>query len=319
MLRELRTNCTSRPRRSVTRSSFWRTSFSPNSSSGATAGLSSRRTFEACLGKISGALDLIDNALVQLKQPEERRERFTVGASASFTSLWLMPRIQSFVQSAPEIDMTLKTFLHRAAIESEQPDIQICNWETSTPPEDRALDGRGGHSGLLRGTLCNVWRNPPGALEELPLIHFERRVPAVNGQYPDWAHYLREFGVRREDITSGSKFNHNVAAIDAARAGLGVLLARSCPRRALPRAQRTRASRRGLPDPKPILSRHALDPRGATCVAPLQGMALWSGCNIEARPRPLMQTPCRKPVALRLFALIFPTFRPRARAPGRPA
>jgi LysR family transcriptional regulator, glycine cleavage system transcriptional activator len=182
---------------------------------------------EACLGKISGALDLIDNALVQLKQPEERRERFTVGASASFTSLWLMPRIQSFVQSAPEIDMTLKTFLHRAAIESEQPDIQICNWETSL---DRKIEPLMDEEVIpvcsveLFATYGGV---SPGVLEELPLIHFERRVPAINGQYPDWAHYLREFGVHRQDITSGPKFNHNVAAIDAARAGLGVLLARS--------------------------------------------------------------------------------------------
>ena len=182
---------------------------------------------EACLGKISDALDLIDNALVQLKQPEERRERFIVGASASFTSLWLMPRLQSFVQSAPEIDMTLKTFLHRAAIESEQPDIQICNWETSLDRKIEPLMDEEVIPVCSAELSATHGGGSPGALAELPLIHFERRVPATNGQYPDWAHYLREFGVHRDDITSGPKFNHHVAAIDAARAGLGVLLARS--------------------------------------------------------------------------------------------
>lgn len=182
---------------------------------------------EACLNKISDALDLIDNALVQLKHPEDRRERFIVGASASFTSLWLMPRMQSFIHSAPEIDITLKTFLHRAAIESEQPDLQICNWETSL---DRKIEPLMDEEVIpvCSAELASEHGGASAALlEELPLIHFERRVPAINGQYPDWAHYFREFGVHRTDIAQGPKFNHNVAAIDAARAGLGVLLARS--------------------------------------------------------------------------------------------
>jgi LysR family transcriptional regulator, glycine cleavage system transcriptional activator len=181
---------------------------------------------EVCLGKISNALDLIDNALLQLKQPEDR-ERFTVGASASFTSLWLMPRIQSFVQSAPEIDMTLKTFLHRAAIESEQPDLQICNWETSL---DRRIEPLMDEEVIPVCSAVLAARHggvSPRLLVELPLIHFERRIPAINGQYPDWGHYMREFGVHRDDVTLGSKFNDHVAAIGAARAGLGVLLARS--------------------------------------------------------------------------------------------
>jgi LysR family transcriptional regulator, glycine cleavage system transcriptional activator len=131
------------------------------------------------------------------------------------------------VQSAPEIDMTLKTFLHRAAIESEQPDIQICNWQTSL---DRKIEPLMDEEVIpvCSPELCATHGGvSPGLLEELPLIHFERRVPAVNGQYPDWAHYFREFEVHREDITLGAKFNHHVAAIDAARTGMGVLLARS--------------------------------------------------------------------------------------------
>jgi LysR family transcriptional regulator, glycine cleavage system transcriptional activator len=182
---------------------------------------------EACLTKISDALDLIDNALVQLKHPEERRERFIVGASASFTSLWLMPRIQSFMQGAPEIDITLKTFLHRAAIESEQPDLQICNWETSLDRKIEPLMDEEVIPVCSPELAAQHGGISPGLLEQLPLIHFERRIPAINGQYPDWAHYFREFGVHHDDLTQGPKFNHNVAAIDAARAGLGVLLARS--------------------------------------------------------------------------------------------
>jgi LysR family glycine cleavage system transcriptional activator len=64
-------------------------------------------------------------------------------------------------------------------------------------------------------------------LTRVPLIHFDRPIPAMNGQYPDWAHYLREFGVNRRDITQGSRFNHNAAAIDAAKSGMGAFLGRS--------------------------------------------------------------------------------------------
>lgn len=181
---------------------------------------------EVCVGKISSALDLIDNALCQLTRPQ-LRERFTVGASVAFTSLWLMPRIESFVHSAPEVDMTLKTFVDRAAIESEEPDLQICNWETAL---DRRVEPLMDEEVIPVCSADLAARHggvSPRLLKELPLIHLERGVAATNGQYPDWAHYMREFGVNRDDVMLGSKFNHHVAAISAARAGLGVLLARS--------------------------------------------------------------------------------------------
>ena len=182
----------------------------------------------ACLAKITDALDLIDTALADLGQPGHRRERFMVGASASFTALWLMPRLHSFMTGAPDIDISLKTFLNRASIESEQPDLQICNWETAL---DRRIEP------LMDEEVIPVCAPALAAayggayskdlLAQVPLIHFDRPVPAVNGQYPDWAHYLRAFGVHRKDITQGSRFNHNVAAIDAAKAGLGAFLGRS--------------------------------------------------------------------------------------------
>ena len=182
---------------------------------------------EACLLKITDALDLIDTALTDLR-PNDQRERFVVGASASFTALWLMPRIHSFMSSAPDIDVTLKTFLSRAEIEAEQPDLQICNWETALDRKVEALMDEEIIPVCAPALAKKLGGASPGdLLSRVPLIHFDRPTPILNGHYPDWAHYLRTFGVHRKDITQGYRFNHSVAAVDATKAGLGAFLGRS--------------------------------------------------------------------------------------------
>lgn len=181
----------------------------------------------ACFGKLTEALDLIDDALMTLKEPEESRERIMVGASASVASLWLMPRMQGFVRLAPDIDVTISAFMQRSVIEAENADLSICNWQTTL---DRRVEP------LMEEEILPVCAPSLAAeygelsfdsLRELPLIHVDRSRPDASGRYPDWERYLREYGIHRTDTTKGPRFNQSGTAIDAAKSGLGALLGRS--------------------------------------------------------------------------------------------
>jgi len=181
----------------------------------------------ACLGKLTNALDLIDEALMSLKEPVDIRERLMVGASASVASLWLMPRMSQFVGAAPEVDVTITTFIRRQEIENEGADIWICNWQTAV---DRRIEP------LMEEEIIPVCapelierygNRPADILRSVPLIHNDRKEIDQNGPYPDWSRYLREFGINRNDIAKGPRFNQASPSIEAAKMGLGALLGRS--------------------------------------------------------------------------------------------
>ena len=91
----------------------------------------------ACLGKLTNALDLIDEALLSLGEPLDDRQRIMVGASASVASLWLLPRMSQFVKTEPDIDVTITTFVKRQDIENDDTDLWICNWQTAV---DRRIE-----------------------------------------------------------------------------------------------------------------------------------------------------------------------------------
>ncbi|KKB81189.1 hypothetical protein VW35_03360 [Devosia soli] len=180
----------------------------------------------ACLGKLTNALDLIDEALISLVAPVDDRQRIMVGASASVASLWLMPRMSHFVEAAPEIDVTVTTFVKRQDIENDDTDLWICNWQTAV---DRRIEPLMEEeiipvcSPELAARYGNRWGD---ILREVPLIH-QDRVKAESGPYPDWDRYLREYGINRSDIIKGPRFNQSSPSIEAARIGLGAILGRS--------------------------------------------------------------------------------------------
>ncbi|GAA5232002.1 LysR substrate-binding domain-containing protein [Verticiella sediminum] len=178
------------------------------------------------VGKITAALDLIDSALKELSEPDNQRERFMLGASSSFTSLWLMPRLQTFLKESNDMDITVKSYHSRAEIEVESTDLQICEWETTL---DRLIEPFMEEEiiPVCSPTLAAHYGSDPAQLfRYAPLIHFEQQAPAIN-EFPDWVQYLRKYGINRDDVNQGTRFNHNVAAIDAVKAGFGAYLGRS--------------------------------------------------------------------------------------------
>ncbi len=82
----------------------------------------------ACLRHFSDAMDTIDGAFDSLGKRSAARSRLTVGAGTSVASLWLIPRLRNFMRQAPEVNVTVTTFLEPSTFELQAPDLLICNW-----------------------------------------------------------------------------------------------------------------------------------------------------------------------------------------------
>lgn len=179
----------------------------------------------ACLADLTDALDRIDSALANVRNTVNR-QRLTVGASASVTSLWLLPRMQRFVSTAPNIDVVFNAVNNVAALEAKHIDVAISNWAHSG---DR-------HAELLMeeeivpvcaASLLASGLSREDALRLLPLLHDDKRSPRINGPFPTWEAYFNESGIPRADTTKGLRFNQSGVAIEAAIEGYGLLLGRS--------------------------------------------------------------------------------------------
>jgi LysR family glycine cleavage system transcriptional activator len=181
----------------------------------------------ACLGKLTNALDLIDEALMSLRDPVDTRQRLMVGASASVASLWLMPRMSNFMDAWPEIDVTITTFIKRNEIENDEADLWIANWQVALDRRIEPLMEEEIVPVCSPSLAARFGNRSSDVLRDVPLIHTDRVKTDQNGPYPDWERYLREFGVTRNDLGKGARFNQASPAIEAAKAGLGAIMGRS--------------------------------------------------------------------------------------------
>jgi LysR family glycine cleavage system transcriptional activator len=180
-----------------------------------------------CLSRLSGALDMIDDALGSLTGPADDQRRLLVGASASLASLWLLPRMSQFVEKSPDIDVTVTTFIKRPDMENAEAEIWICNWHTSVDRRIELLMEEEIIPVCAPELAARFGKRPGDILREVPLIHQDRIKTDQSGPYPDWNRYLREFGVGRPDVGKGPRFNQASPSIEAARIGLGAILGRS--------------------------------------------------------------------------------------------
>lgn len=225
------------------------------------------------VAQISQALDLINDAVLTLAgESGAGRRRLTIAASASVTSLWLMPQISDFLKVEPEIDINVRTFLTRREAEAQEADIRIVNWQTTLDCRvDKLLEEEiiplcapavlAAHDGDRRRVL-----------EAAPLVHVDRVQDGFDGTYPDWGRYLAEAGISRSDVAHGPRFNTAGTAMEAAIAGVGVILGRSLlTARALARGELVPlAGAYGIRSPYYLLTPWKVDNNGA-----MQGCKDW--------------------------------------------
>ncbi|GGB20890.1 LysR substrate-binding domain-containing protein [Allosediminivita pacifica] len=183
------------------------------------------------LAKLSGGLDLISEAIRTLTDEPEARETVTLGTSVSLGTTWLLPRMDSFLTDHPDIDMSVRTYLTREEIESNETDFWISTWQ---PTLDRRIEPLFSEDlvpvcspKLLERIHDTHGTRPEDVLMQVPLIHVDRQVKLARPSRPEWQRYLQEFGVNRTNVNHGLRFNQTSAAIEAAKASIGAILGRT--------------------------------------------------------------------------------------------
>lgn len=148
----------------------------------------------------------------------------TVTAGPAFTAKWLAPRLFSFAQDHPEIELRFIASLRIMDFVRDEIDVAIRFGEA---PDDDSL-----HSEALFDEIVTPMMTPAlaerfGSLEglrEAPLLH-DDSIAFVTPKV-DWPAWLRLAGVDRPGH-SGPRFSQADHGIDAALAGGGVILART--------------------------------------------------------------------------------------------
>ncbi|MEZ5667118.1 MAG: transcriptional regulator GcvA [Alphaproteobacteria bacterium] len=151
----------------------------------------------------------------------------TVSVLASFAAQWLMVRLPRFHERHPEIDLRLHTDDRLANLRTDGVDLAVrFGWGNYPGLETRLL---------LRERLFPVCSpqlmagpraiRAIGDLAQAILLHDDdwRHDETSNG----WPYFLKRFGVRRADPTTGPGYNQGALMVQAAIHGQGVALARS--------------------------------------------------------------------------------------------
>ncbi|GAA6159322.1 transcriptional regulator GcvA [Ruegeria sp. HU-ET01832] len=146
----------------------------------------------------------------------------TVTAGPALTAKWLAPRLYDFARAHPEIDLKFSATLRNMDLERDDVDVAI-------------RFGYGGDEGLYSVPVRKEWLTPvmtpelavqfpsPESLREAPLI-FDDSIAFLRPP-SDWPTWFRAVGVDFNP-QHGAHFSNADHAIDAAVAGVGVVLGR---------------------------------------------------------------------------------------------
>jgi len=144
-------------------------------------------------------------------------QQIRVSCAPSFLSQWLIPRIASFYQRYPEIEVHFLPLAEIAQLRSEHVDVLILSHGDPPDPDlDATLDSEDEIGPLCAPHFATQLRVGED-LVALPLLHADTRRHA-------WSEWAVQTGVRGR-FNSGKHFETLSLGIQAARSGLGVLMA----------------------------------------------------------------------------------------------
>lgn len=172
------------------------------------------------------SFDAIAAAVAELGE-EARRRPLRVTATTAFASRWLIPRLASWRERHPELELEVSATEARLDLHAAEADVAI-RYARRAP---RALEATPLASDRFRPVASPRLLGKEAdaaALARLPLLHFEWAQPDEDA--PTWAAW-RERAKRRDrrhralDVERGLRLSSESHAIEAAVAGQGVALA----------------------------------------------------------------------------------------------
>jgi LysR family glycine cleavage system transcriptional activator len=150
-----------------------------------------------------------------------------VSVAPSFAAKWLLPRLNSFYERHPNIDVRVSASMQLADFAKDGVDIAI-------------RYGLGRYPDLVSEKLLNETVTPvlspslllstgapqaPADLARFTLLHDDS--PENDPSCPDWSMWLKAAGAGDFDASRGPRFNQASLVIEAAILGRGVALAKS--------------------------------------------------------------------------------------------
>jgi len=147
----------------------------------------------------------------------------TVTAGPAFTSVWLAPRLYSFAEAYPDIELRLSAGLGLVDLTRSEVDVAIRFGYGPDPPELHVtpfLDEWA--APMMSPELAERCRSIED-MSEIPLIH-QDDIRFLNPKI-DWPTWFRAAGLPVRDWT-GPRFSHSDHAVNAALSGAGAILGR---------------------------------------------------------------------------------------------
>jgi LysR family transcriptional regulator, glycine cleavage system transcriptional activator len=179
---------------------------------------------QTALPAVREAFDRLAEAASLLTAGYDGR-RLTLTAPPSFAAKWLVPRLKSFEDAYPHVDVWLSADMDIVDFASGEIDMAI-------------RYGSGRYPGLETARLMSETVIPvasPSLLAGAPLAvpeDLSRHTllhdgsPDADESCPDWSMWLAARGVRGVDGARGPRFNQSSLVIEAAVGGRGVALAK---------------------------------------------------------------------------------------------
>jgi LysR family transcriptional regulator, glycine cleavage system transcriptional activator len=175
---------------------------------------------EELLKSVGDALDLIERSVNRVRRLAGR-QTLHVTASPSFAAKWLVPRLERFNATCPQVDVRIDASARRVDFDREDVDVGIRFGSGHYPglQSDRLFEELVFpvcSPKLLRGGKAP---SDPRALPALGLLHVAWR--GQDDTWPNWRMWLAAAGIDDPEAARGMQFDHTALAIQAAIDGQG--------------------------------------------------------------------------------------------------
>ena len=181
---------------------------------------------QKCLPGLTAGLDRMAEAMERLAG-EDRAGIVTVSLPPSFAAKWLVPRLERFTETHPDLDVRVSASMELVDFRRDEVDIAIRFGHGNYPgvAAEKLFDDA---VAPMCGPALLVGIHPlrqPGDLRHHALLH-DDSVLVIDATAPDWRMWLKAAGVEGVDASRGSHFSSADHAIQAAIDGAGVALGR---------------------------------------------------------------------------------------------
>jgi LysR family glycine cleavage system transcriptional activator len=169
---------------------------------------------------VGAALSDIDAMATTLRRAPRSVNRLRVATLHSLSYCWILPRLRNFTESHPRVRVTFESGLAPARFDVSGPDLAIRH-------------GAGYWPGLTAHHLMDEELFPaaaptlPGARALAEAAQIARLPLVTDLAFQNWPDWFRAAGLRGITLPDMHTFNDSTAALRAAAAGLGAVLARS--------------------------------------------------------------------------------------------